>query len=217
MAGSDPEGVGISRFLVLPRIPIRRSRRAAGEPLIDYSNSIILTSDNYLASMEQLAAKRDSVAKAKEQRKLEAEVRKRKREEEKLQRASKKKEVDATKAAKAREVAYWKEVAAKGWGNELQKFMKSGIPPPPGSYQGLYLGSVPTWCISNQRRRKLAMQQKRAAAVWQRGGGHGVEVGKCLEQASGGRSAEQANEGRSAEQASGGGGRSVEEGVFARV
>ena len=147
---------------MLPSIPIRRSRQAAGEPLIDYSNSIILTSDNYLASMEQVAAKRDSIAKAKEQRKSEAADRKRKREE-KLQRASKKIELNEAKAAKAREKAYWKEVAAKGWGNELQKRMKSGVPPPPGSYQGLYLGSVPAWCISNQRRRKLTIQQKRAA------------------------------------------------------
>lgn len=51
------------------------------------------------------------------------------------------------------------------------------------------------------------MQQKRAAAVWRRGGGHSVKVDERLEQASGGRSAEQAS----------GGGRSVEEGVFTRA
>jgi hypothetical protein len=90
--------------------------------------------------MEQLTAKWDSIAKAKEQRKLEAIVQKRKREVEKLQRTSKKRELDATKAAKAREVAYWKEVEARGWGNELQTRMKSGGPPPLVSYQGLYLG-----------------------------------------------------------------------------
>ena len=74
MARSDFEGTRISRVLVMPSIRIQSCQQTPGEPLIDYSKSIILTSDSYLASMEQLATKRDSVAKAKEYRKLEAEV-----------------------------------------------------------------------------------------------------------------------------------------------
>lgn len=112
-----------------------------------------------------MAFKGDEAAKAKEARKLNAQAKKRKNDEAKVERAAKKKQKDEERAAKAREATYWKEVAARGWGDDLQARLKSGLPPPPGSYVGVYCGNVPSWCVSNQRRRKFLLNQKRAAAA----------------------------------------------------
>ena len=144
ICAGDGDEPGIGRFLVLPIVPIRSSSRAAAAPLIDYSKSIMLTSDNYLLSMEQLAFKRDEAAKAKEARKLNAQAKKRKNDEAKVERAAKKKQKDEERAAKAREATYWKEVATRGWGDDLQARLKFGLPPPPGSYVGVYCGNVPS-------------------------------------------------------------------------
>ena len=58
-------------------------RRQEGEPLIDYSKSILMTSDVYIAAMAAKVAKKESVAKEQEELKKLAEERKAQREEEK--------------------------------------------------------------------------------------------------------------------------------------
>jgi hypothetical protein len=75
---------GIPRVLVLPTAPIRTSRPPSTKPIIDYSKSILLTSDAYLSQMQQLAAKRSDVAKSRDARKVATEERKRKHEEERM-------------------------------------------------------------------------------------------------------------------------------------
>jgi hypothetical protein len=158
----------ISRFLQLPIVPVSRSRRGTGEgPLIDYSKSILMTSDSYIDSLEVLPARRQDATRARETRKLEAEARKQRREVEKAECEKRKKHREEERAAKAGETAYWKDVAARGWGNQLQAVMKSGVAPPPGSYTGVYLGDLPAWCIQNQRRRKFLQAQKKARTLQQ--------------------------------------------------
>jgi ribosomal protein L14E/L6E/L27E len=159
----------ISGVLTLPTIPIRRCRVTSIEPMVDYSKSILLTSDAYLTQMQHLASKRNEAAKSRDARKLATEEKKRKCKEERIQQVKKKKERDEVKAHKARETAYWVEVATRGWGNELQSRMKSSLPPPPGSYTGVYVGSVPQWCIANQRRRRVMLDLKRAGASYEGG------------------------------------------------
>jgi hypothetical protein len=61
---------------------------------------------------------------------------------EKAEREKRKKHREEEQAAKVGETAYWKDVAARGWGNQLQAVMKSGVAPPPGSYTGVYLLSA---------------------------------------------------------------------------
>jgi hypothetical protein len=125
--------VGISHLLTLPTLPVPRSRHSSSEPIIDYSKSILLTSDAYLAQMEHMSAKRTDAAKAKDARKIASEERKRKREENKILQLQKKKEREEEKAEKVRQKAYWVQIVDRGWGNELHARMKSSLPPPPGS------------------------------------------------------------------------------------
>jgi hypothetical protein len=97
----------ISRFLQLPIVPVSRFRRGTGEePLIDYSKSILMTSDSYIDSLEVLAVRRQDATRAREIRKLEAEARKRRREAEKAEREKRKKHREEERAAKARETTY---------------------------------------------------------------------------------------------------------------
>jgi hypothetical protein len=42
----------------------------------------------------------------------------------------KKKKREKEKADRAREKAYWAEIAVRGWRNDLQTRMKSSLPPP---------------------------------------------------------------------------------------
>ena len=68
----------------LPQVqrPGRRVSRG-GEPLIDYSKSIIMTSDDYIAVVTAKAVRKEVVAREREERKIQAEQRKAQREEEK--------------------------------------------------------------------------------------------------------------------------------------
>jgi hypothetical protein len=154
----------ISGLLSLPTMPISRCRASSTQPLVDYSRSILLTCDEYLKHVETLAARHSEAAKVRDAQKLASEERKRKREEDRIVQVQKKKDRDEGKAQKAREKAYWADVASRGWGNELQARMKSTAPPPPGSYRGVYVGTVPAWCIANQRRRHLMLDLRRQEA-----------------------------------------------------
>ena len=52
-------GRDISSFLELPQIHMQPRIQRTLEPLVDYSQSILLTSDNYLQSMAAKAQKRE--------------------------------------------------------------------------------------------------------------------------------------------------------------
>jgi hypothetical protein len=82
--------VGISGLFILPTLPVRRSRPATAEPFVDFSKSILLTSDAYLSRMEHMSVKRTDVAKAKDARKVASKERKRKCEENRLVQMQKK-------------------------------------------------------------------------------------------------------------------------------
>lgn len=68
----------------LPRVirPARRQRHR-NEPLIDYSSSILMTSDEYIETMEAKAARKEAVLQEKEERKQVVERRKLEKEREK--------------------------------------------------------------------------------------------------------------------------------------
>lgn len=64
---------------------------------------------------------------------------------------------------------YWKQVAKDGWRNKLHVIIKSGAPPPPGTYIGVYKGTVAPMCIFNQRLRVWKQKLKKDArdSRWQ--------------------------------------------------
>jgi hypothetical protein len=77
----------IDQFLVLPQqdLLVHAALPIGGEPLIDYSQSYILTSDEYVASLEAKATKRQTLVEDARLRKLAAEENKKRRRMEKLE------------------------------------------------------------------------------------------------------------------------------------
>jgi hypothetical protein len=65
----------------------------SSEPLLDYSKSILLTSDAYLAQMEYISARRTDTARAKDARNVATDEKKRKREEDRILQMQKRKKM----------------------------------------------------------------------------------------------------------------------------
>ena len=75
----------------LPQVQRPPQKQAQeGEPLIDYSKSILMTSEDYIAAMATKAARKEVVAKEQEERKNQAELRKAQCEEEKARKEAEK-------------------------------------------------------------------------------------------------------------------------------
>jgi len=96
--GSDSEGEGGNTsdapFRDLFLVPqVQRSLRkkiALGEPLIDYSKSIIMTSDDYIAAVTTKATKKEVVAREREERRVQVKQRKAQCEEDKARKEAEK-------------------------------------------------------------------------------------------------------------------------------
>jgi hypothetical protein len=71
-------------LLTLPTLLVRHYRQTSSEPLINYSKSILFTSDTYLAQMEKMSAKCTDATKMKDAWKATSDKRKRKREDDRL-------------------------------------------------------------------------------------------------------------------------------------
>ena len=85
-SGDASSQTGFHSLLELPLLPAQNQRPQPSQPLIDYSQSIILTSDEYLASMEAKAKKREETRIESDRRKQETAC---KRQERDLQRRRK--------------------------------------------------------------------------------------------------------------------------------
>jgi hypothetical protein len=154
---------GIDRFLVLPHeeegIPEEEVPKTTkdGEPVIDYSKSIILTSETFMAAMAAKAARKEVALE--ESRRKRAQL-----EESKVRRNAEKEVRDATARKRATERAekkqledYWKRVKDAGWGDPLHQMIKN-TPVNQGSPSyAPYSGSAPPICRYNQ---KIAMLRR---------------------------------------------------------
>jgi hypothetical protein len=85
-----------------------------------------------------VAIEKESTAHAKNQKQFFFKRKKVELQQEKAKKAQKKQERTEAKEANQHYKDYWKEVAAKGWGNNLQLLMKSNEPPLPSMYLGVY-------------------------------------------------------------------------------
>ena len=110
-----PRGNVISNFLKLPRGSRPTVRRGA-EPLVDYSQSQLLTSSDHLSNLEIMARKKKRVQEEKLQRAKEKELnRARKTEEREANKKRKAQEKEANKLAREVKAAQQAEIrAAKG-------------------------------------------------------------------------------------------------------
>ena len=118
---SNPES--ITRFLTLPTSTARAPRQRLIDPMVDFSKSVMLTSDIYVSVVEQLQEKKEEAAIAKERYRIEREEMKRRklleRKEERRQREARAVEVAEARVSKAQEreeaarakALQWEEVA----------------------------------------------------------------------------------------------------------
>lgn len=148
----------ITTLLCLPEVTVSRRQRRS-EPHVDYSKSIILTSDTYISLMEEKCARKEAVEKARAEKKLQREANKKRRAEEKSKEQENKLE---RKLARARKKAFdqsWSPAAVAAYGQCLHDRIRSGEPLPPNSFRAPFLGFPPEVCRENQR---LAMERRRA-------------------------------------------------------
>jgi hypothetical protein len=117
---------------------------------VDYTRSIIMTSVEYVQAVEAKAARKEAMQHQKEQRREEADRTRGKRVEEKKQAEMLKVEKREERATRKAFNDRWSRAAVAKAGKELHRIIKSGAPPPPGSYTGKFLWFCPEICRSNQ-------------------------------------------------------------------
>lgn len=116
------------KFLSLPE-HVRPAQRPRGDqPLVDYSRSIFLTTEEYLDMMAVKTAKRNAVAEAREKKRGEVEVSKRRREAEKLQVAAHKIKRQEEREKKKVFDALWTPAACTATGERLHTIIKEAVP-----------------------------------------------------------------------------------------
>ena len=143
----------VTRFLDLLVLPTA-TRRRRHEALVDYSKSILLTSEQYIETMELKAKKKEDALIEAARRREEVCNR---RAVQALEKERKKRE-KAQKAAEARAKEnfhqQWTTEAIREAGKRLQYLMKNPGPlPPPGSRIAPFCGILPAICKKNMARR----------------------------------------------------------------
>jgi hypothetical protein len=143
----------IDRFLVLPQedVHVHPTLPTGGKPQVDYSRSYILTSDEFLASLEAKAAKKQQLLEEARLRKIAAEENREKRRLEKLEKERRVKEHAEERAAQKCEKQYWDNVKKSGWDDKLHEFIKVSAQNPSIPLRTPHNLVVPSVCRYNQR------------------------------------------------------------------
>jgi hypothetical protein len=159
--GGTEQAAHMAALLELPTVGPSRPRCQSGEPLVDYSKSIILTKDDYIRMMEAKERRKEQAMAEAAKRKVEAERKK-------LERARLKVERDVQKAQRLTDAVAlkafkdkWSPTAVAKASQELHDRIKSGVLPPPGAYTPPFLGVIPHLCKDNQLYRKARMWAKK--------------------------------------------------------
>ena len=145
-----------STFLRLPQAPT--TRKTIVEPLVDYSQSQILTSSQHVEALKDIATQKEEVQLQREERARIRELTKYKRVEEKLKEAAAKVDRAANKDAKRKFKEKWTKDAIEDVGEKLHECIRKGgqildqIP---------YLGRQPWQCKWNQEVAILKLKAKR--------------------------------------------------------
>jgi hypothetical protein len=141
---------------------------ASGEPQIDYSKSYILISEEYVASLEAKACRKQALQEEARLRKLATEESKENRRLEKLEKAARTKARAEERAANKRYNDYWEKVKREGWGDKLHELIKANMRNPPLNLKTPQNLAVPSVCRYNQKLRccKLDSKEKGKTPVW---------------------------------------------------
>ena len=143
-------------FLRLPQAP--RTRKTIVEPLVDYTQSQILTSSQHVETLEETTTKKEKVQLEREERARTRELTKQKRAEEKLKQVAAKEDRAASKEAKRKFKDKWTKEAIEDVGEKLHECIRKGGQI---SDQIPYLGRQPWQCKWNQEVAILKLKAER--------------------------------------------------------
>jgi hypothetical protein len=153
----------IDRFLVLPQqdVPMHEPLRPGGEPQIDFSKSYILTSEEYMASLEAKASRKQALQEEARLHKVAADASKENRRLEKVQKEAKSKARALGRAANKRYNDYWEKVKRDGWDDSLHELIKANKRNPSLNLRTPKNLAVPSICRYNQKIAILRARFKR--------------------------------------------------------
>jgi hypothetical protein len=129
-----------------------------GESQFDYSRSYIFTSEEYVASFEAKASRKQALQEETRLRKVVANENKENRWLQKLEKAAKSKVRAEERAANKRYNDYWKKVKRDGWGDNLHNLIKASMRNPTPNLRTPQNLVVPNICRYNQ---KIALLHRR--------------------------------------------------------
>ena len=173
--GAPPLTPTITALLALPEVAVGPSRKRAGsqEPLVDYSHSLLLTSEDYIATLEEKSRRREEVQVQTQICREQAQQCRREKEEEKLRKNLERAKREAQKESRAVFKARWSKEAIRQAGERMQDLIKNPPLPAPGDNIAPYLGILPPICKNNMALR-LA---KRRAQKFKTGDPHDLPNG----------------------------------------
>ena len=150
---TSPGAYDVSSLLDLPVLPTAPRCRHR-EALVDYSKSILLTSEQYIETMELKAKKREEALVEAARRREETSNRRAARVLEKERKDKEKAQKAAEARTKENLCQQWTTEAIREVGERLQYLIKNPRPfPPPGSRIAPFCGILPAICKENMARR----------------------------------------------------------------
>jgi hypothetical protein len=164
---ADRERDRFRGLLQLPHIgpPPARSRREEDEPAVDFSKSVLLTSDAYITMMREKMNLKEAAAKEREERRQQAAKKKAEREASKAQQEAEKLQKAADAVALKAFKANWSTDAIRDAGQDLwdrlHAIHASILPLTAGPLRPAPI-LIPKVCLDNQRYRKAMMWAKKS-------------------------------------------------------
>ena len=139
--GAPPLPPPITSLFAVPKVAVAPSRKLRGshEPLVDYSCSLLLTSDDYIAAMEEKSQRHEEACIQTQICREQAQQGRQEKEEEKIRKNLERAEQEAHKELRLAFKARWSKDAIHQAGERMQDLVKNPPPSAPGDYIVSYL------------------------------------------------------------------------------
>lgn len=144
-------------LLALPTIQLPPKSKRVSEPRVDYSNSIILTEEQHVQQLEEVAARKEEAAKEKKRRLSEKEGMKAMKAQEKRKKQEAKQVKAALALSKKRHKEYWSLDNVQAMGDRLHAVIRQNAAG--NGNVAPYSGAFLAVCKRNQR---VALERRRA-------------------------------------------------------
>ena len=161
----------IAALLALPEISAPPSRRhPVQEALINYSQSLLLTSEEYVVAMEEKGRRREEARVQTEVHREQAQQRRIVKDQERARKEKERGQREVEKESRMAFKARWTKEAIRQAGERLQDLVKNPPPRVAGDYIAPYLGNLLPIYKSNMalrlaKRRSTSSPQRNTACV----------------------------------------------------